>query len=177
MNKKLKRYLILANLLALAVILNIIESFIIIPLPIPNAKIGLSNIVTIIVIYLFSCREGFLLAFTRVLLATFLSGRYGQFAMSFTGTMLSTIIMIIVYKLKFFSIIPISIIGSIFHSVGQILGAAIFVVGSSLAFYYLPIMLLVSLPAGLITGIIANKFIKIYQIKNKVITLEDDKVN
>ena len=61
-------------------------------------------------------------------------------------------------KIKIFSLIGVSIIGSISHSIGQILVGLILINKSII--YYLPYLLLFSIPTGLIVGIISQKLIK-----------------
>ncbi|MDO9628898.1 MAG: Gx transporter family protein, partial [Acholeplasmataceae bacterium] len=56
----------------------------------------------------------------------------------------------------------VSVIGSIFHCIGQII-AGIFVIGSSAVIFYLPIMLVLSIPAGVVTGLITQRFLVIWQ--------------
>ena len=65
-------------------------------------------------------------------------------------------------KISKLSIIGISIIGSIFHSLGQILIAIIFIKNMNMI-YYLPWLLLFSIPTGIITGIIAKELMKYFK--------------
>ena len=52
----------------------------------------------------------------------------------------------------------ISVLASLFHMVGQILGAIVIVQTTSLL-YYLPYMIIISVPTGLLTGYLAKKII------------------
>ena len=72
----------------------------------------------------------------------------------------ASLAMATIYKFNFFGIPGVSIIGSLFHTLGQIV-AGIFVIGSVAVVGYLPIMLAVSVPAGIATGIIAVKFLDV----------------
>ena len=101
------------------------------------------------------------MSIVRVLLVGIL--RTGLFSITFFfslgGAVLSVLMMNLFKKITKLSIIGISIIGSIFHSLGQIIIAIIFVKNINMI-YYLPWLLLFSIPTGIITGIITKKLIK-----------------
>lgn len=158
---------LLANFLAIAIVLNIIESAIPI-IPVPGAKLGFANVVTLIVLYVYSFKDAAMLTITRVLLVSLLTGKLLSpvFYMSMSGAILSMLAMGFFKKLNFFGILGVSILGSIFHCIGQIIGGY-FVIGSYAIVLYLPIMLFLSIPAGVVTGIITERFLKIWQTWNK----------
>ena len=166
--KRIIKIVFLANLLALGVILNIVENYITFPIPVPNAKIGLANVVTLVIIYLYSWKEGYAIAILRVILATALSGRWALFPMSMLGMVLATTTMVMLRYSKRVSIIVVSIAGSIMHAVGQILGASLFVVHSIAPIVHLPLMLVVSIVAGIVTGVVADRVL--YIIKKRIST-------
>ncbi|MFA5560147.1 MAG: Gx transporter family protein [Acholeplasmataceae bacterium] len=161
--EKTKKITLLSNFLAIAIVLNIIEASIPI-IPVPGAKLGFANIMTLIIIYIYSFKEGIAISILRVVLVSLLSGRFlgPTFYMSMSGVLLSTIMMGIFVKLDFFGPLGVSAIGSIFHCIGQI-AAGIFVIGSVVVLAYLPIMLFLSVPTGILTGIIAKKFLSIWR--------------
>lgn len=149
----MKKFTRLTMLLALSVVLNIIESFI--PLfngNIPGLKLGLANIIILIVLYMFSFKDALYVSLLRILLVGIL--RTGLFSMTFFfslgGAILSLCSMFIAKKTKL-SIIGVSIVGSIFHSVGQIL-IAILIVKNTYIIYYVPWLLLFSIPTGILVG-------------------------
>ncbi|HBG32927.1 MAG TPA: heptaprenyl diphosphate synthase [Acholeplasmataceae bacterium] len=158
-----RKMTLLANFLAIAIVLNIIESAIPI-IPVPGAKLGFANVVTLIIIYVYSFKDGFALTILRVLLVALLSGKLlgPIFYMSMSGAVIATLAMGLFQKLNYFGIIGVSILGSIFHCIGQI-AAGIFVIGSIAVIAYLPVMLFLSIPAGVLTGIIAKRFLVIWQ--------------
>jgi heptaprenyl diphosphate synthase len=161
--KQMQKMVLLANLLAIGIVLNIIESLYIHISPIPGAKIGFANIVTLIVIYLYGTKEAFVLTFLRIFLVSVLIGTFlsPTFYLGFGGALLSITVMIILKKLNFFGIIGVSVLGSVFHAIGQVL-IGIPVLGSSAIVYWLPVMLLISVPAGFLTGAIATKFLGVW---------------
>ena len=163
----MRKMTLLANFLAIAIVLNIIESAIPI-IPVPGAKLGFANVVTLIVLYVYSFKDAAMLTITRVLLVSLLTGKLLSpvFYMSMSGAILSMLAMGFFKKLNFFGILGVSILGSIFHCIGQIIGGY-FVIGSYAIVLYLPIMLFLSIPAGVVTGIITERFLKIWQTWNK----------
>ena len=161
---------LLANFLAIAIVLNIIESAIPI-IPVPGAKLGFANIVTLIILYVYSFKESVVITLLRVILVALLSGKLLgiTFYMSLSGAVFATLAMGFFKKLNFFGFVGVSTLGSVFHAIGQII-AGIFVIGSTAVVFYLPIMLFLSIPAGVLTGVIAQRFYKIWQTWHNDIT-------
>ena len=87
--------------------------------------------------------------------------------MSLTGCVLSLGIMILFYLLiKKFSIIGVSVIGSIFHVTGQILIAMLYL-GTAYIVLYLPVIAISAIITGVFVGIIAQLIIKTGIIKKQ----------
>lgn len=162
---EIKKYARLSLLLALSVVLNLVESSI--PIFngfIPGLKLGLANTVILFVLYVFSFKDALYVSITRVFIVGIL--RTGLFSITFFfslgGAILSILAMSICKKISKLSIIGTSIIGSIFHSLGQIL-IAILLIKTTNMIYYLPWLLLFSIPTGIITGLITKELIKYFQ--------------
>ena len=156
---EIKRITRLSLLLALSVVLNLVESMI--PIfngTIPGLKLGLANIVILFTLYEFSFKESVSISIMRVILIGIL--RIGLFSMAFffslSGALLSIIVMFIAKKYTKLSIIGVSILGSIFHSIGQIIIACIFVNTTSMILY-LPWILLFSIPTGILVSLSARR--------------------
>ncbi len=148
----------LSMLLALSILLGILESlFPIFSGMIPGMKLGIANIMIVITLFLYGRKEAFLVALLRVFLMGIL--RTGLFSIAFffsiTGMFFSVGIMSLFYSTKL-SIIGVSIMGSIFHSIGQLVAAFFFLQIPNLI-YYLPWMILCSLITGTITGYLAKE--------------------
>lgn len=159
---ELKKYARLSLLLSLCVVLNLIES--VIPIFngfIPGLKLGLANTVILFILYIYSFKDALYVSVVRVLIVGILkTGLFSiPFFFSLGGAILSIIMMAIFKKITKLSIIGISIIGSVFHSLGQIIMAIIFVKNINM-FYYLPFLLIFSIPTGIITGIITKELLK-----------------
>lgn len=153
--KKISR---LSMLLALSVALNIIETFV--PLfngIIPGLKLGLANIVILISLYIYGFKDTLLLSVLRVFIVGIL--RTGLFSMSFffslSGAILSIFMMFVAKKFSKLSIIGISIVGSLSHTIGQILIAVIFYNINMI--YYMALSLILSIPTGIIIGFLAKE--------------------
>lgn len=164
--KDVRRMAILANLVAIAIVLNLVEAqfnFI----AVPGAKLGLANLVTMVVVYMFTAREAFIVTLLRVIIVGLASGRlFGPTTvMGFSGAILSLTVMILLKNINIFGIVLVSVISSMAHQVGQII-AGIYVIGSADVLYYLPVMLPLGIVSGILIGIISERFIKV--MKDKV---------
>ncbi len=160
---EIQKYTRLTLFIALSVVLNLVES--VIPFFsgfIPGLKLGLANIVILLVLYVYSMKDALYVSVVRVILVGII--RTGLFSMAFffslVGGILSVLTMGIAKKTKL-SIIGVSVIGSIFHSIGQIL-VAIFILNSFNIVYYLPLLILFSIPTGIVVGFITKSLIKYY---------------
>ena len=159
---------LLGVLTAAAIVIAILESFI--PsVGIPGVKLGLANIVILIILYELGIWEAAVVNLLRVLVVSFVRGTFLSmgFLMSLTGCVLSLGIMILFYLLiKKFSIIGVSVIGSIFHVTGQILIAMIFL-GTAYIFLYLPVIAISAIITGVFVGIVARLIINTGVIKKQ----------
>ncbi len=167
---EMKKFTRLSLLLALCIVLNIIES--VVPLfsgYIPGLKLGLANIVILFILYCYSFKDALYVSLLRVVIVGIT--RTGLFSVAFFfslgGAFLSIIMMSLFKKLTNLSVIGVSIIGSISHSIGQII-MAIILIKSNLMVMYLPWLLMFSIPTGIITGKIALKMLENFKELNEV---------
>jgi|SRR5690606_1233925 heptaprenyl diphosphate synthase len=157
----------LSMMLAAAIVLNVIEMQLNI-IPVPGAKIGFANLVTVIVLYLFDFKKASLVTILRVLLVGLLYRSFTvTFWMGLSGAIFSIITMGIMKKWFRLHIVTISVFGAIFHNIGQII-AGIYLLEEGLLVYYLPFMLFISVPAGFLIGVISNRFLQVYSRNFKV---------
>ena len=158
---KVQKMALLGVLTAAAIVIAILESFI--PsIGIPGVKMGLANIVILIILYELGIWEAGVVNLLRVLVVSLARGTFLSmgFLMSLTGAALSFGIMVLFYLLiKKFSSIGVSVIGSVFHVTGQIIIAMIFL-GSAYIFLYLPIIAISAIITGVFVGITAKLIIK-----------------
>ena len=165
---KVQKMALLGVLTAAAIVIAILESFI--PsVGIPGVKLGLANIVILIILYELGIWEAAVVNLLRVLVVSLVRGTFLSmgFLMSLTGCVFSLGIMILFYLLiKKFSIIGVSVIGSIFHVTGQILIAMLFL-GTGYIFLYLPIIAISAIITGVFVGIVARLIIHTGVIKKQ----------
>lgn len=165
---KVQKMALLGVLTAGAIVIAILESFI--PsIGIPGVKLGLANIVILVILYELGILEAVIVNILRVLVVGLVRGTFlGMgFLMSITGAVFSLGIMIVFYLLiKKFSIIGVSVIGSVFHVGGQILIAMIYL-GTAYIVLYLPVIAISAIITGVFVGIIARLIIKTGIIKKQ----------
>ena len=161
----------LGFLLALALILSYVESLIPFSFGIPGMKLGLPNLIVLLLLYerpgtgknpskdgqnhmaaeekIFSTgvREAVLVNGLRIILSGFLFSNLYAILYALSGAALSLSAMLAGKKYGRFSMIGVSVLGGVFHNVGQIL-VAMAVVETFAVAYYLPFLIV----AGTVTG-------------------------
>lgn len=163
----IKRIGIIAMLLAMAIVVSILESFI--PMFIPGFKLGLANVIILIMLYELKASEAFMVQILRIIIVGLLRGTFLSpiFIMSLSGGLLSFFVMWLLTRFKLFTPIGVSVVGALCHSFGQIV-AAIFIIGTNAVIYYFPFVGLLSLGSGILSGIIAYTYLR-RSITNKFI--------
>ncbi len=154
-----KKTAYMGMLTALAFVFSYIEFLMPINLGVPGVKLGLANLVVIVALYLMDVRWACTLSAVRILLVGLTFGNPASMVYSLAGGMLSLVIMIIAKKGKLFSVTGVSILGGVFHNIGQIV-VAIFVVETTSLLYYLPVLVLSGTIAGVVIGIISAILIR-----------------
>lgn len=157
-----KRITTLALCVALAGILHVVESWLPMLLPVPGAKLGLANMVSLFVLAIYGWREALYVAGLRVVLGSLLGGGFlgPSFVMAMSGALVSILVMSWSYRYgrPAFSLVGISVLGATAHNVAQIVAAAVLVASAGL-FWYLPYLLLFALPTGVFTGYAVARFL------------------
>lgn len=144
---------------ALALIFSYVETLIPVNFGIQGVKLGLANLVIVIVLYKMKLSDAFLLSVVRVVLSGFIFGNYFSILYSLAGGALSLAVMALLKRAGGFSVIGISIAGGIAHNIGQLI-VAMLVVETFRVAYYLPVLLLAGMLAGSVIGIAANEMLK-----------------
>lgn len=155
--KKTQKITFISVLVAQALVLYLVERMLPIPFIAPGAKLGLSNIVTVVCLYLFNLKDAFVVIILRIILSTLFGGSLSSFLYSISGGLLSLIAMYIVKKLgkDYISIIGVSITGAFFHNLGQILMAAVIIHNINII-VYLPILSIAGIGTGFFVGITSS---------------------
>lgn len=152
--KKTRFIAVMGLMLALASALQFLEGMIPIPLPL-GVKPGISSIVVMVVLVKF----GFASAMTIAVLKSgfvFITRGAAAFCMSVSGGVLSVAVMGVFLAVTRKSkngtgILPMSVLGGVFHNIGQLAAASVFM-GSVLTLSYLPVLVIAGIISGAFTG-------------------------
>lgn len=146
-----KRIARLSVLIALALILSWVERLIPLPMPVPGAKVGLSNLVTLTCLYLFGFTDALTVCVLRVLLAGFLFGSGFSAVYALAGALLSLFGMAGLRKLGVHAVAT-SAVGGVLHNLAQLFVAVAVTNTPQLVAAYLPWLISLGLVAGLAIG-------------------------
>ncbi|HHW91672.1 MAG TPA: Gx transporter family protein [Firmicutes bacterium] len=162
---KTKKMVQLSLLVAVGIALHVFEAMLpaLNVLPIPGAKLGLANIVTLLTLVFLGYREALGVVLLRSLLASLVAGTFltTTFYLSFAGALGSGLVMGLLYLFSRgrFSLVGISICGAVAHNVSQLLVAALLIQQAGI-FMYLPYLLLFALPTGYFTGLVVRYLLR-----------------
>ncbi|MEE1227621.1 MAG: Gx transporter family protein [Lachnospiraceae bacterium] len=141
--------------LAIALVAGYIEMMIPVNVGVPGVKLGLANIVTMLILYTIGPGPAILVTTLRIILSAILFGNAFAMVYSAAGAALSMTCMVILKRTKKFSPIGVSVAGGVCHNIGQII-VAVFVLETSALVYYLPILIVSGLGAGVVVGILSG---------------------
>lgn len=144
---------------ALALIFSYIETLIPIQFGVPGIKLGLANLIIVIVLYKTGWQEALLLSVVRIILAGFIFGNLFSIIYSLAGGILSLAVMALLLRSGRFSVMGISMAGGVCHNIGQLIIAMI-VVETYQVGYYLPVLLIAGLITGAAIGAVAGEVLK-----------------
>ena len=144
---------------ALALMFSYIETMIPIQFGVPGIKLGLANIMIVIMLYKSSAKEALLLSIVRIMLSGFLFGNLSSILYSIAGGVLSLEIMTLLKKQGGFSVIGVSVAGGVSHNVGQLI-VAMLVVETYQVGYYFPVLLVAGVLTGLGIGVASQEVLK-----------------
>ncbi len=152
-----KEITLLGLLLSGAIALRLLEGTFAYLLPFPGAHLGLANCLTIMVLYLFGAGKAGLFLLARIILVGLLfTGLFTPgFLIGLGGAILSFLAMAIARDLSCFSPIGIGVLGAFCHNLGQIC-VAIYIMHTAALLSYLPLLILLGIPTGIFTGLLAK---------------------
>ena len=150
------RKIVLCGLLtALAIVLSYIDHLIPLSVSVPGVKIGLANIAIVFVLYKLGGRDACIVSLVRIIVVGFTFGSVFGMIYSMSGAVLSLAVMLLLYHLNCFSPIGVSVAGGVSHNVGQII-AAICIMETKGLVYYLPVLCISGILAGICVGVVAG---------------------
>lgn len=156
MNNKTNKMVKISLLLAIALIINYLESLVPLPLPLPGVKLGLANCIGLVVLCLYTEKDYVAFNMLKVFMVALLRTGFGTaFFIGLSGTLLATIFTLLFYKFSRASIYGLSVIGAVFHALGQVLMVMI-LYSSIYMINYLVILEVTSVVSGLLTAFVAS---------------------
>ncbi len=154
-----KKMTIVTMLGAMAIILNVVEGMLIPPVAF-GIRLGIANVIALIALEMFGIKEMIIVNTLRITIGSLLRGAiFGStFWVSAGGVILSSIILIILYKLKA-TVIFKSILSAVAHSAGQVI-IVIFLYNQVRMVSVLPVLVVSSLITGIFTGYVSQIVLK-----------------
>lgn len=180
----MRRTVELGLLLALAMILSYVESLLPLSFGIPGIKLGLPNLIVLLLLYesmgsddadageqartrcvkVFSQgeREALLVNGLRIILSGFLFSNLYAILYALAGAVFSFAAMYVGRRIKRFSIVGVSVLGGVFHNIGQLLVAMVVVETFAVA-YYVPFLLVAGTVTGALLGLTGRELLPYMQ--------------
>ena len=174
--QRARRQALLALFTALAVVVHSFEALL--PTPVPWLRLGLANAFTVVVLFLYGSGAAWSLTLTRIGLAAVLLGRLFSpgFWLALCGGCAATLTMVTIRKVtgRGLSPVGVSVAGAAAHVVGQLFAAWWLLVRHPAIGQVLPLLLLLSIVSGLLTGWLAAALVEHLQQNPQVAeTLQD----
>lgn len=152
-----KQLTLCAILTALALALSYMESAFPLSLliPLPGIKLGLANIVTMFALCVLGPGQALLILIARCFLGSLFAGNLNALLFSLLGGLLALALEAALLHVKRLSVFGVSMGGAAAHNCGQV-AAAMVSLGTATPLAYLPVLLVVSLFTGALTGLIVS---------------------
>ena len=168
--RKTQKIVFISMLISMALVLSYFERFIPLNFTFPGVKLGLANIITLTALYYLTFYEVLTIVIMRVLMTAIFVGSFISFWYSLFGGILSFISMYVL--LRFFkdkiSTTGLSVVGAVFHNIGQLIVVAIITESIKIAISYFPVLAF----SGIITGMVIGYSVKhLLRYLNKVVRL------
>ncbi len=154
-----KHLLLLSLMTAISLTLFLVEAQIPLPIGIAGIKLGLANLVTLFLLVKFSPRDAAAVLGMRIVLGNLFTGQVVSLCYSLAGGLLSLAVMILLCRLLGGrSLWFVSVMGGVFHNLGQLLMAMVFL-GVGGVLYYLPFLIVSGILMGFLIGIATQAFL------------------
>lgn len=153
---KTKNLILTALIAAFALVAFAIEAAFPPITPIYGIKLGIANVFTLFALYSLGRWQAAAVLGIRITLGTIITGQAVSLVYSLCGGLLSFAIMILLkryFPLK--HLWALSVLCAVAHNAGQ-LTAAVFMTGTPLLWYYLPVLIISGIIAGALTGVCAQ---------------------
>ena len=125
-------------------------------LPVPGIKMGLANVVTLLMLIYYKPGDAFCVLFVRILLAGIFGGQMISLLYSLSGGICCFMIMVTMnHFLRKKHLVMTSMGGALAHNTAQILMARV-IIGSVSVYTYIPILMISGMITGAFTGFVAG---------------------
>ncbi len=153
---KTRKLTTLSMLTAIALTIFMVEAQIPPLTPVPGIKMGLSNIVTVFIVFAIGPKEAAAVLFVRVFLGAVFAGNFSTIFYSGAGGLCAILVTIGLRKILTKKQLWVAgICGAIAHSIGQ-MAMAIALLETPGLIAYLPVMIIASIISGTFTGFCAQ---------------------
>ena len=159
MNKTAAKVSLMGLLFALAMTFSYLESMIVIPGMPPGIRLGLSNLVTMYCVFFLGKAAGYTMAALKSLFVLLTRGAVAGM-LSLCGGLLSVTAILLADFLskKQLHYLSLSVVGAVFHNIGQLIVAMIVVSNTSLMIYA-PALLVAGVLAGILIGVLTKEVV------------------
>ena len=153
---KTRKLTILSMLTAIALTIFMVEAQIPPLTPVPGIKMGLSNIITVFIVFAIGPKEAAAVLFVRIFLGAVFAGNFSTIFYSGAGGFCAILVTVALRKILTKKQLWVAgCLSAVAHSVGQ-MAMAILLTGTPSLGVYLPIMIFCSIITGLFTGLCAQ---------------------
>lgn len=147
-----KRITYTGMFVAIAMVFSYLESMIPVNIAVPGIKLGLANMVTIVVMYRLRISDAWIVSLVRVVLSSLLFGNMTVMVYGMAGAVLSLLVMTLCRKKDLFGLLGTSILGGVSHNAGQIAMAALLMKSGNIMLY-MPVLCISGTIAGVCIGL------------------------
>lgn len=160
-NITIKKLTILSVLLAMCIAISIADSYVsnlIFPF-LPTIKIGIANIIIVLVIYQYKFHEGLIVTLLKSVIVGLLFSGITSFVIGGTASLVSFLLMYLVKRVgkDNVSMIGVSLVGGFSHIITQLLVVALIYKLGSTVFAYGLYLILISLFTSVLVGFVSLK--------------------
>lgn len=156
MQDKIRKITILAALSAFAIILGYVETLIPLNFGIPGIKLGLANLVIVVMLFAdrfsFGFRDTLIVNLIRIFIVGIMFSNVYGIIYSLCGGLVSLLVMYLLKRTGAVSVLGVSIFGGVMHNLAQLIVAMI-VVEQLKVIYYAPVLLLSGSICGAVIGV------------------------
>lgn len=157
-NNPIKRLILTAMLLALALVLSFLESLLPPIGTVPGVKLGLSNIAVMFVLLFVGRGQALTVTAAKSLFVLAVKG-FTSGLISLTGGLVSMLAMILLLKFyKNASYLLLSITGGVMHNLGQLAAVSV-ILGGGWIWWYAPVLVISGVVAGSVTALLLRLII------------------